>query len=74
MKIGNWCKECLEACPFGAMGFDPDRGRPFKCDLCGGEPLCVRFCEPGALLFKEAFQLPYDRARQAAANLARPGR
>ena len=40
------CRMCVYACPFGAMGFDADRGRPYKCDLCGGDPLCVKFCEP----------------------------
>ena len=28
------CKECMEACPFGAMQFDDDRETAAKCDLC----------------------------------------
>ena len=35
------CKECIEACPFGAMFFDPDRHQPMNCDLCGE---CVKDC------------------------------
>ena len=27
------CGECIEACPFGAMQFDEDRGLAVKCDL-----------------------------------------
>jgi hypothetical protein len=27
------------------------RGRPLKCDLCGGDPERVRRCKPGALAF-----------------------
>jgi carbon-monoxide dehydrogenase iron sulfur subunit len=38
------CKACLEACPFGAMFFDDEREIAMKCDLCGGEPQCVKFC------------------------------
>jgi len=68
------CRMCVHACPFGAIGFDDDRGRPFKCDLCGGDPLCVQFCEPAALTFREAGMLPYNRARQSALRLAGPRR
>ena len=28
------CKECLEACPFGAMQYDDDKETAVKCDLC----------------------------------------
>jgi Fe-S-cluster-containing dehydrogenase component len=28
------CKECLEACPFGAMQYDDDQETAVKCDLC----------------------------------------
>ena len=38
------CMACLEACPFGAIFFDGEQGVAIMCDLCGGEPQCVRFC------------------------------
>jgi anaerobic carbon-monoxide dehydrogenase iron sulfur subunit len=57
------CKMCLNACSFGTIGFDEDRGRPFKCDLCGGDPLCVHFCEPEALTLKDPTMIQYDQAR-----------
>ena len=60
------CRMCVYACPFGAMGFDADRGRPYKCDLCGGDPLCVRFCDPGALTFVDAAAMQYPRLRASA--------
>lgn len=37
------CLECVEACPYGAINVAPD-GSILKCDLCGGEPVCQRFC------------------------------
>ena len=37
------CEICITACPFGAIQLDPE-GNPLKCDLCGGDPLCVRHC------------------------------
>jgi Fe-S-cluster-containing hydrogenase component 2 len=47
------CKMCLLACPFGVMGFAPQRGVAQNCDLCGGDPQCVKFCVPQALEFAE---------------------
>jgi len=43
------CKMCLTACPFGAMGFVDDVA--IKCDLCGGQPSCVEFCQAKALTY-----------------------
>ena len=39
----NGCRACLEACPFGAIFFD-SAGIALMCDLCGGDPQCVKFC------------------------------
>ncbi len=41
------CKMCLLACPFGAIKIL--EGFPSRCDFCGGDPVCVKFCEPGAI-------------------------
>ncbi len=43
------CALCETACPFGHIHFDELKGIPLKCDLCGGEPTCVRFCPHRAL-------------------------
>ncbi len=48
------CKMCLLACPCGAIRFDPEARVARKCDLCGGDPQCVKFCISGALQFVEA--------------------
>jgi len=45
------CQQCVIACPFGAIFVHPDVGVPFKCDLCGGDPECVRVCPKQALLY-----------------------
>ncbi len=37
------CHQCAEACPYDAINIAPD-GQALKCDLCGGEPVCVEFC------------------------------
>lgn len=46
------CRMCVQACPFGAMGFDSEKGVSEKCDLCGGDPECVKCCFYGAIEFK----------------------
>lgn len=39
------CLACVQACPFGAIQVSPDK-QVLKCDLCGGDPVCVRQCPP----------------------------
>lgn len=43
------CTLCIEACPLDAiyMGLE----KPIVCDLCGGDPACVKFCMTEALVF-----------------------
>ncbi|MFH1169220.1 MAG: 4Fe-4S dicluster domain-containing protein [Chloroflexota bacterium] len=38
------CLACVEACPFDAMFVDESDNRPLVCDLCGGDPECVKIC------------------------------
>lgn len=44
------CRDCVDACPFGAMQFDERDGLARKCDLCesrvtaGLQPACVVVC------------------------------
>jgi len=46
------CRECIWICPFGAISIDPKKGKAVKCDLCGGDPECVKACLYGALRFE----------------------
>jgi Fe-S-cluster-containing hydrogenase component 2 len=38
------CRACIEACPFKEIFFDNERNVAIKCDLCDGDPQCVKFC------------------------------
>jgi Fe-S-cluster-containing dehydrogenase component len=44
---------CVFACPFGATFLDQQTGKVLKCDLCDGDPTCVKVCPTGALSFEE---------------------
>lgn len=50
-ELCDGCGLCLEACPFEAIWLDDERGVAIKCDQCGGDPVCVHYCAPGALVF-----------------------
>lgn len=52
-KLCNGCEACIVACPVGGISYDKERGVVFKCDLCGGDPECVKFCSRGALVLKD---------------------
>jgi anaerobic carbon-monoxide dehydrogenase iron sulfur subunit len=43
------CRACVFACPWGNVGFDDRRSTVYKCDLCGGDPQCARYCPSRAL-------------------------
>lgn len=37
------CLKCVDACPFAALWVAPS-GETLKCDLCDGDPVCVKHC------------------------------
>jgi len=64
------CRACVSACPFGAMSFDVIAKKVIKCDLCDGEPQCVRFCEVHALEYVDADKVSILKQRDAAQRLS----
>lgn len=53
MEVCTQCGSCVEACPYHGIRSHPETGVPLICDLCGGNPYCVKHCVPGALLWVE---------------------
>ncbi len=45
------CKSCVYACPFGNCHYDEAYNQVAKCDLCGGDPACAKFCPSKALVW-----------------------
>lgn len=45
----NLCLECIKTCPFQGIFYDEINREILKCDLCGGDPQCIKFCQKKAL-------------------------
>jgi len=49
---GSKCVDCLLCtlgCAYGGIAYAAPAGHVVKCDMCGGDPACVRACASGAL-------------------------
>jgi Fe-S-cluster-containing dehydrogenase component len=72
------CRMCLMNCPFGAISFNLRKKQVFKCELCGGDPQCVKFCQPQALKFIPVEEAPLGKrvwtATKALKGLLEKGR
>jgi len=43
------CKTCSIVCPLSAPWFNEKFHVSMKCDFCGGDPQCAKFCSPQAI-------------------------
>ena len=65
------CRLCVAVCPFGAMSFNVIDRQVLKCDLCDGDPQCVRFCDRKAVDFVSPDEVSIDKKRTAAERLSK---
>ena len=56
------------------MSFNTIDRKVFKCDLCDGDPQCVRFCEVKAVDFVDANEVSIVKKRGAAEKLSLAGK
>lgn len=59
-EVCTACHQCVAACPFGVIEYIKDIGI-IKCDLCGGEPICVDYCFYDCLKFLELSEDQYQK-------------
>jgi carbon-monoxide dehydrogenase iron sulfur subunit len=63
------CGICIDACPGRVPHLHPDGSRIVICDLCGGEPACVKACQEGLwnalTLGEEGMKKPQPETPQA---------
>jgi len=65
------CRACTMVCPFLGLQILSDR-KVVKCDLCEGEPYCVKYCETGALRYMEVEDIRARKAYLLAEKFALP--
>ncbi len=65
------CTKCADACPGATIQFHPTSSAPMFCDLCGGDPACVKNCPDGALM-KNGYKQAANSLEEIAAGLRKP--
>ncbi len=63
------CFSCVSACPNGGLHVDPVERKVVRCDQCGGDPVCVRYCGETALLYMDEDDWRMDRKRNTARHV-----
>ena len=64
------CRQCVQACPFSHANFNPIKKVAFKCDQCGGEPQCAKYCWTGAITYEPLEVVLNYRRQQTAQKIA----
>jgi len=62
------CHMCTIACPFGNMVYDAIAASPLKCDTCGGDPSCAKYCPTHAIEWVDDNISTRDRKKNYAAK------
>lgn len=68
-KICVGCKMCTMVCPAGAPTININTRKAIKCDLCGGDPLCVKMCPTHAIEFVEVNDFTLEKKKNGAEYL-----
>ena len=65
------CRACVAACPMGAVGYDSKGGKVFRCDLCDGDPTCIKYCNTKAIQYVEMERVQLRKMRSTGEELYR---
>ena len=60
------CGWCIEACEFGSITVHPEK-KIVICDLCEGDPMCVKYCPKDALELT-TLDIVSEKARRSRAK------
>jgi len=69
------CGWCVESCDFGAIFINPAKGVATICDLCDGDPECIKLCPFNeALSMETTYELAHSLRKSAFERLLKePG-
>jgi len=62
------CRECMAVCPFGGVTMS-ETGEMVKCDLCDGDPFCVKLCPTEAIEYAKPSRYILARKRESALKI-----
>jgi anaerobic carbon-monoxide dehydrogenase iron sulfur subunit len=60
------CRMCTMVCPFAQVSVSKETGKSNKCDLCGGDPMCVKTCPTQAIQYEKIDRSQMDRRKSMA--------
>jgi carbon-monoxide dehydrogenase iron sulfur subunit len=64
------CRVCNMVCPVGGVSIDPVTEVASKCDLCGGDPECVKYCDAEAIRYVPVGKLDSSLKRARSSKLS----
>ncbi len=50
------CRTCVDVCQYGGVVFEAQSGKVITCDLCEGDPICIKFCDVNAIRLEDSIQ------------------
>jgi Fe-S-cluster-containing dehydrogenase component len=60
-ELCTTCQACIEECPYKSIYFDETEDKIIACDLCGGDPKCVMYCQTEAIEFLEKYSFAMQK-------------
>ncbi len=60
------CKQCVISCPWGSIRLNHTGKEIIKCDMCEGDPECVKVCHAKALEYAEVEDMVMDKKHRNA--------
>jgi anaerobic carbon-monoxide dehydrogenase iron sulfur subunit len=64
------CRVCNMACPIGGISIDPVSNVAFKCELCDGDPECVKYCDAEAITYVPLDKLDASMKRSKSRKIS----
>ena len=66
------CGKCISSCPYGMITWAGEEKKVVKCDLCGGNPECVKHCREKAIDYIDSSEVAAKRREIYAASQQSP--
>jgi anaerobic carbon-monoxide dehydrogenase iron sulfur subunit len=63
------CQSCVIACPIGGVAKNMETGKIIKCNLCEGDPECVKQCAYGAIQYLSASEGMTQKRKKAIGQM-----